>query len=64
MIIPDQENNIMGRTEKSTTIITSVDTDEDHPDVEYLLTLESQERLLYGIILALLIVSFMNIYAW
>jgi hypothetical protein len=54
----------MGRTEKSTTIITSVDTDPNHPDIEYLLTTEAQNRLLYGITLLLLIITFLNIYAW
>jgi len=55
---------IMGRTEKSTTIITSVDTDTNHPDFDFLLTTEAQNRLLYGITLLLLVVSLMNIYAW
>jgi hypothetical protein len=64
MIVQDEENTIMGRTEKSTTIITSIEIDSEQPDMEYLLTLESQERLLYGITLILLLVSFMNIYAW
>lgn len=64
MIIPNQEEMIMGRTEKSTTIITSVDTDPNHPDVDYLLTAEAQNRLLYGVTLFLLVVSLLNIYAW
>lgn len=64
MIIPNQEEMIMGRTEKSTTIITSTDTDPNHPDVEYLLTTESQNRLLYGITLLMLVITFFNIYAW
>jgi len=64
MIIPDQEQMIMGRSEKSTTLITSVDTDINHPDFDFLLTLEAQNRILYGVILALLIISFLNIYAW
>jgi hypothetical protein len=64
MIIPNQEEMIMGRTEKSTTIITSVDTDTNHPDFDFLLTTEAQNRLLYGITLLLLVVSLMNIYAW
>jgi hypothetical protein len=64
MIIPNQEEMIMGRSEKSTTIITSVDTDPNHPDVDYLLTVEAQNRLIYGVTLALLIISLLNIYAW
>jgi hypothetical protein len=64
-MIPNQEEDmIMGRTEKSTTIITSVDTDPNHPEVEYLLTTESQNRLLYGITLIMLVITFLNIYAW
>jgi hypothetical protein len=64
MIIPNQEETIMGRTEKSTTLITSVDIDPNHPDLEYLLTLEAQNRLLYGMTLFLLVISLINIYAW
>lgn len=64
MIIPNQEETIMGRTEKSTTLITSVDIDMNHPDLEYLLTIEAQNRLLYGMTLFLLVLSLINIYAW
>jgi hypothetical protein len=64
MIIPNQDQTIMGRTEKSTVIITSVDIDTTHPDLEDILTQEQQNRLLYGVTLILLIISFLNIYAW
>jgi hypothetical protein len=64
MIIPNQEQTIQGRTEKSTTLITSVDIDTNHPDIEHLLLEEQQNRIIYGITLILLIISFLNIYAW
>jgi hypothetical protein len=64
MIIPNQEQTIQGRTEKSTTLITSVDIDTNHPDIEHLLLEEQQNRIIYGITFILLIISFLNIYAW
>lgn len=64
MQIPSNEETIMGRTEKSTTLITSVNIDTNHPDVEELLTVEQQNRILYGVTLVLLVITFINIYAW
>lgn len=64
MYIPTSQETIMGRTEKSTTLITSVDIDTNHPEVESLLTEEQQNRIIYGVTLFLLVITFINIYAW
>ena len=64
MINQNYNEIINGRTEKSTTIITSVDINRENPDTEYLLNKEMQNKIIYSITLILLIITLMNIYAW
>lgn len=56
------QNN--SRTEKTTTIISSIDIDEEQEDIEEVMTYYEQNRIIYGVLFALLIIFLINTYIW
>lgn len=58
------EEIILGKTEKSTTIITGVELSKDMPETEQVMSEEQENKIIYATTLAITIILFITIYMW
>jgi len=55
---------ILGKTEKSTAIITGVELSKDNPETEQIMSEEQENKILYATTLAITVILFITIYMW